>query len=63
MRIIEKINDEIMTEFSNSRLELEKQTQSGQDSLMIENWKKQVDLKLKELDEFRYENTKKIKLK
>ncbi len=62
-KIIEKINDEVMTEFSETRLDLEKETEGGQNKLEVNNWKKRIELELKELIEFKYENKKKIKLK
>jgi hypothetical protein len=60
--IVSQINNEIMTEFSESRLKLIKETEGGQNQEKIEEWKEKIATKLKELYEFRYENKKKIKL-
>ncbi len=60
--IISQINNEIMTEFSESRLKLMKETEGGQNEEKIEEWKEKIATELKELNEFRYENKKKIKL-
>ncbi|MBU2938763.1 hypothetical protein KO494_04325 [Lacinutrix sp. C3R15] len=60
--IISQINNEIMTEFSESRLELIKETEGGQNEKKIEEWKEKIANELKVLYEFRYENKKKIKL-
>ncbi|TKS57203.1 hypothetical protein [Mesohalobacter halotolerans] len=60
--IINQINNDIMTEFSKSRLELIKETEGGRNDEKIEEWKEKIATELKELYEFRYENKKKIKL-
>ena len=60
--IISQINNEIMTEFSESRLKLIKETEGGQNGEKIEEWKEKIATELKGLYEFRYENKKKIKL-
>ena len=60
--IINQINNEIMTEFSESRLELIKETEGGQTEEKIEEWKEKIATELKQLYEFRYKNKKKIKL-
>ena len=60
--IVSQINNEIMTEFSESRLKLIKETEGGQNQEKIEEWKEKIATKLKELYEFRYENKEKIKL-
>ena len=60
--IINQINNEIMTGFSEDRLQLVKETEGGQNEEKIEEWKEKIATELKELYEFRYENKKKIKL-
>lgn len=60
--VINQINNDIMTEFSESRLELVKETEGGQNEQKIEEWKGKIATALKALDEFRYSNKKKIKL-
>ena len=59
--IINQINNEIMSEFSETRLKLVKETESGQNNEKIEEWKEKITAELKKLYEFRYENKKKIK--
>ena len=59
--IINQINNEIMSEFSETRLQLVKETESGQNNEKIEEWKEKITAELKKLYEFRYENKKKIK--
>lgn len=58
--IINQINNDIMTEFSKTRLELVKETESGQNEQKLVEWKEKIATELKELDEFSYENKKKI---
>ncbi|WP_411767695.1 hypothetical protein [Winogradskyella sp. A3E31] len=60
--IINQINNGIMSEFSEYRLELVKETEGGRNEQKIKEWKKRIAKELKSLDEFRYENKKKIKL-
>ncbi len=60
--IINQISNEIMTEFSENRLKLIKETEAGQNEEKITQWKEKIATELKELHEFRYENKKKIKL-
>ena len=60
--IINQINNEIMAEFSENRLQLVKETESGQNEEKIAEWKEKIATELKKLYEFRYENKKKIKL-
>ncbi|WP_343330033.1 hypothetical protein [Polaribacter staleyi] len=61
--ILKKISNEIMAEFSEARMNLIKETESGlnQEKLMI--WKEKISNELKGLYEFRFENKKKIKRK
>ncbi|SFN92289.1 hypothetical protein SAMN04487989_106109 [Bizionia echini] len=60
--IITQINNDILSEFSESRLELVKETESGRNNEKIEEWKAKTAAELKDLNDFRYENKKKIKL-
>lgn len=60
--IINQINNEIMAEFSENRLQLVKETETGQNDEKIVKWKEKIATELKELYEFRYQNKKKIKL-
>lgn len=59
--IVNQINNDIMTEFSKSRLVLVKVTESGRNERKLAEWKEKIETELKELDEFSYENKKKIK--
>jgi len=61
--ILDKISNEIMAEFSVIRLELLKETDNGRNKEVVKNWKEKITLQLQELDDFRYENKKKIKRK
>lgn len=60
--IVNQINNEIMAEFSEIRLEMMRGTESGRNERKIEDWKERIAEELKELDEFRFENKNKIKL-
>ena len=59
--IMNKISNEIMTEFSETRLELIKETEGGHNEEKLSEWKEKIVNELKELNEFRFENKKKIK--
>lgn len=59
---VNKINDEILTSFSEERLELVKGTNSGRNDEQIEVWKTRIAGELKALDDFRFENDRRIKL-
>ncbi|MBE7628707.1 hypothetical protein [Tenacibaculum piscium] len=61
--IINKISNEIMTEFSEQRLLLMRETENGKNQEKIAQWKEKTTNKLQELFEFRFENKKKIKRK
>lgn len=61
--VVRKIDDEIMTELSEIRLQMMRETESGRDKENIEIWEEKIRVELKKLDEFRFENNKKIKLK
>lgn len=61
--IVNKISNEIMAELSEIRLKLMKETESGRNEQKVAEWKEKIMIELKELNEFRFENRKKIKLK
>lgn len=60
--IIQKINNEIMAEFSEIRLKLMKNTEGGTNEEKVKEWRKKIDTELNVLNDFRYENKKRIKL-
>lgn len=59
--VVNKINNEIMTELSEIRLALMRETESGRKEEKVGEWKKKIAAELKELEEFKFENKKKIK--
>lgn len=61
--IMNKISNEIMTEFSEIRLKLIRETEGGQNEQKVSEWKEKIANELKDLNEFRFENKKKIKRK
>ncbi len=61
--IVNKISNEIISEFSKIRLELMRETEGGRNKQKITKWKEKIASRLKDLNEFRFENNKKIKLK
>jgi len=60
--IVNQINNDIIAEFSEIRLTLMKETESGRNEQKVAEWKEKIAIELKELDEFRFENIKKINL-
>ncbi|TXK72358.1 hypothetical protein [Mesonia sp. HuA40] len=60
--IVNEINNDIMAEFSEIRLDLMKETESGRNEQKVAEWKEKIAAELRELDEFSFENKKKIKL-
>jgi hypothetical protein len=58
-----KISNEIMAEFSEQRLLLIRETESGTNQVKLAEWNEKITNELKELYEFRFENKKKIKRK
>jgi hypothetical protein len=58
-----KISNEIMTEFSEIRLKLIRETKGGQNEQKVSEWKEKIVNELEELNEFRFENKKKIRRK
>ncbi|WP_051209839.1 hypothetical protein [Gelidibacter mesophilus] len=61
--IVNKINNEIMAELTETRMALITETDSGRNEEKLAEWKEKITSQLKELDEFRFENKEKIKLK
>lgn len=59
--IINQINNEIIAEFSEIRLKLMKETENGNNQQKIAEWKEKIKNELTDLNEFRFENKKKIK--
>lgn len=60
--IVREISNNMTAQFSERRLALIDDTKSGTDEQKLIEWKEKIITELKELDDFRYENTKKIKL-
>lgn len=60
--IVNKINNEIMAELSEIRLEFMRETEGGRNDEKVVEWKEKIANELKELDEFSFENKNKIKL-
>jgi hypothetical protein len=60
--LINKIINDIMTDFSNARLQLEKETISGTNKEILKKWEEKITIQLSELEDFNYENTDKIKI-
>jgi len=60
--IVNKINNETIAEFSEIRLKLMRETESGRNEKKVTEWKEKIVSDLKELNEFRFDNKKKIKL-
>lgn len=60
--IVNKINDAIMTEFSEERAKLVEETEAGRNTEKWSEWEEKIIFQLEALDEFRFDNTKKIKL-
>jgi hypothetical protein len=60
---VNKIHNEISEEFTKERMLLINETKSGRDKTKLDEWKLKIKEQLLSLHEFRFENTKKIKLK
>ena len=60
--IVSQINNEIISEFSVSRLKFIKETKSGTDEIKLQEWRNKILNDLKKLEEFNYLNKKKIKV-
>lgn len=61
-QIVEKINGEILKELTTEKSKFEYESDFGRIESVIEKWEKRVSLEIQELSEFRYGNSKKIKL-
>ncbi|TXD49627.1 hypothetical protein [Polaribacter sp. IC073] len=57
------ISNDIMAEFSEIRLKLIKETESSTNEQKVFEWNQKIANELKELNEFRFDNKKKIKRK
>ena len=60
--IVNKINNDVMAEFSEIRIKFVNETESGRNEQQMMVWKEKIMTELKALNDFRYENTSKIKL-
>lgn len=60
---LNNLNQENLKEFSEERLLLEKETESGTNKKVMNLWKEKIHTKLSQLEEFRFENSEKIKIK
>ena len=59
---LQVISNKLMSEFSQERALLIKETGSGRNTQKLSEWKERIQGKLNALNEFRYENKKKIKI-
>ncbi|SCY36116.1 hypothetical protein SAMN05192588_2480 [Nonlabens sp. Hel1_33_55] len=59
---IENLSNQMMNEFSRQRLALMQETDSGRDNAKVQEWKARTAEQLQSLDQFRFENTKRIRL-
>lgn len=59
--IVNLINNEIMAELTEMRMNLMRETDGARNEQKVTEWKELIATKLKELDEFRFENKGKIK--
>ncbi|MFD1294983.1 hypothetical protein ACFQ5N_14155 [Lutibacter holmesii] len=60
--IINQISNDILAEFSEVRLQIMLETESGENKQKIFEWKEKIAAELIELNDFSYENNKKIHL-
>ncbi|MDY0780020.1 hypothetical protein [Tenacibaculum sp. IB213877] len=60
---VNKIHNEISEEFTKERMLFINETKSGRNKTQLDEWKLKIKEQLLSLHEFRFENTKKIKLK
>lgn len=59
--VMKLISNEISNEFAEIRMRFINETNNGNNLKVLEVWKSKVKSELKELNEFRFENRKKIK--
>ena len=60
--IVNQISDDIMAQFTEIRANMVTETDYGRNEKAVKLWEEKIATELKELDQFRYENTKRIKL-
>ena len=62
-QIAEDINNEIFNKFSIERASFEKESNGGVNESVLTIWEDRIQTEIQELNEFRFDNTKKIKIK
>ena len=60
--IVNQISDDIMAQFTEIRANMVTETDYGRNEKAVKLWEERIATELEELDQFRYENTKRIKL-
>lgn len=60
--IANQINNEIMAELTQMRMDLMRETNGGRDEQKISEWKERIATKLNVLHDFRFENKEKIRM-
>ena len=60
--IVNQISDDIMAQFAEIRANMVTETDYGRNEEAVKLWEERIATELEELDQFRYENTKRIKL-
>ena len=60
--IVNQISDDIMAQFAEIRANMVTETDYGRNEKAVKLWEERIATELEELDQFRYENTKRIKL-
>ncbi|MBZ0242134.1 MAG: hypothetical protein K8F24_02865, partial [Bacteroidales bacterium] len=61
-QIAESINKDIMNDFAEERAAFEKESKGGLLTEVLSKWEEKIKLELADLNEFRFDNTEKIKL-
>lgn len=61
--IVSEISNQIISDFTQRRLRLVKETEGGRNKEQLKKWKNNIEKELKDLHQFRFENKKRIKLK
>ncbi len=61
--IVSEISNQIISDFTQRRLKLVKETEGGRNKEQLKKWKNDIEKELKDLHQFRFENKKRIKLK
>lgn len=62
VQIVEILNNEITKEFTEERAMFEKEVNGGTNIEIYEKWEKKIESELNQLNEFQYENDKKISI-